>query len=112
MIAAHVVWDQRFTAYDFGQGHPMHPIRLALTERLSREFGLLEHDDVRVIGADPLDVAQLARVHTPGLIDAVQRLSADPTAAHGQFGIGSADTPAFPGMHAASALACGATVTA
>ncbi|CAN5385267.1 acetoin utilization protein AcuC [soil metagenome] len=112
MIAAHVVWDQRFTAYDFGQGHPMHPIRLALTHRLSTELGLLDHDDVQVAGADPLDVAALSRIHTPDLIEAVQRLSTDPSAARGQFGIGSADTPAFPGMHAASALACGATVAA
>lgn len=112
MIAAHVVWDQRFTAYDFGQGHPMHPIRLALTHRLSTELGLLGHDDVQMIGAEPLDVSDLSLVHTSEFIEAVQRLSLDPLAAGGQFGIGSADTPAFSGMHAASALACGATVAA
>lgn len=90
----------------------MHPIRLALTQQLSTDLGLLDHDDVQVIGAEASDVGQLAGVHTRELIDAVQRLSADPGRADGRFGIGSADTPAFAGMHMASALACGATVAA
>ncbi|MGB5935755.1 MAG: acetoin utilization protein AcuC [Ornithinimicrobium sp.] len=112
MIAAHVVWDQRFTAYDFGPGHPMHPIRLELTRQLSQELGLLDHDDVQLIGAEPLDVGQLQAVHSPRFVETVQRLSADPAAARGQSGIGTADTPAFYGMHEASALACGGTVAA
>ena len=31
---AQVIWDNGFTGYDFGAGHPMSPIRLDLTARL------------------------------------------------------------------------------
>ncbi|RIK14634.1 MAG: acetoin utilization protein AcuC, partial [Acidobacteria bacterium] len=41
MAATWVMWDERFTAYDFGPGHPMHPSRLDLTYRLARSLGLL-----------------------------------------------------------------------
>ena len=29
-----VIWGEDFTAYDFGEGHPMTPLRLELTARL------------------------------------------------------------------------------
>ncbi|MGB7449972.1 MAG: acetoin utilization protein AcuC [Ornithinimicrobium sp.] len=112
MIAAHVVWDHRFTAYDFGRGHPMHPVRLQLTYTLCQALGLLDHDDVTVGAAQAVDLAVLEQVHSAELIEAVQRLSQDPVAADGTFGIGSGDTPAFAGMHEASALAVGATIAA
>ncbi len=99
-------------AYDFGPGHPMHPIRLDLTYRLSTELGLLEHENVALHEAHVADRAMLSTVHTDELIDTVQALSADPSLATGHCGIGTADTPAFAGMHEASALAVGATVEA
>ncbi len=110
MIAAYVAWDQRFTAYDFGLGHPMHPMRLNLTHQLALHLGLLDHEDVMVVPSQPAADEALATVHTQELIATVRELSADPRAAHGQLGIGDADTPAFAGMHEASALAVGATV--
>lgn len=110
MIAAHVAWDQRFTAYDFGLGHPMHPMRLNLTQQLALHLGLLDHEDVSVVSSQPADDAALATVHTQELIATVHRLSADPRAADGHLGIGEGDTPAFAGMHEASALAVGATI--
>lgn len=110
MIAAHVAWDQRFTAYDFGLGHPMHPMRLELTHQLSKHLGLLDHDDVVLTSAEPADVATLATVHSQDLIATVRQMSADPEAADGHCGIGDTDTPAFAGMHEASALAVGATL--
>lgn len=112
MIAAHVVRDQRFMAYDFGPGHPMHPIRLELTYRLSAELGLLDHENVDLREAQIADRAMLSTVHTDELIDLVQASSLDPGGANGHCGVGSADTPAFAGMHEASALAVGATVGA
>ncbi len=38
--AVHVAWDERLTDYHFGPGHPLAPVRLALTMRLTHEFGL------------------------------------------------------------------------
>ena len=40
-----VVWDEVFTAYDFGPTHPMAPVRLDLTTRLARSLGVLDHVD-------------------------------------------------------------------
>jgi acetoin utilization protein AcuC len=36
----HVTWDERLTDYHFGPGHPLAPVRVELTMRLAREFGL------------------------------------------------------------------------
>ena len=35
-----LVWDDGFTAYDFGPTHPMGPVRLALTTRLAEALGV------------------------------------------------------------------------
>ncbi len=112
MIGAHVVWDHRFTAYDFGEGHPMHPIRLELTHLLAEQLGLLAGSGVRVVPAEHASRALLATVHTTTMIDTVARLSEDPGSAVGAHGVGTEDTPAFAGMHEASALAVGGTVSA
>lgn len=110
MIGARVVWDQRFTAYDFGEGHPMHPSRLALTHRLLEELEVL--DDHALQPAEPATPEDLLTVHTPELVERVIRLSEHPEEADGSFGIGTEDTPAFRGMHEATALAVGGTLAA
>ncbi len=112
MIGVNVVWDQRFTTYDFGVGHPMHPIRLDLTYALSQELGLLRGNGVRVVPGEFADDALLETVHDRRLVKTVKRLSEHPEQARGERGIGTEDTPAFPGMHLASALAVGSTVAA
>lgn len=112
MIGARVVWDQRFMSYDFGPGHPMHPSRLELTHRLCDELGLLDLPGVQVAPAVAATDEQIASVHTPELIAAVQKVSADPSARVDGHGLGGSDTPSFRGMHTATALAVGATVEA
>ena len=39
-VGTSVVWDEEFTAYDFGPTHPMAPVRLDLTTRLARSLGV------------------------------------------------------------------------
>ena len=112
MTGSLVMWDDRYTAYDFGPGHPMHPSRLDLTYRLARGLGLLDHDDVEVRAVVPATDEQLLTVHDPQLVAAVKEASADPSVATGAFGFGTDDTPAFAGMHEATALAVGATLGA
>jgi acetoin utilization protein AcuC len=112
MTATWVMWDERYTAYDFGPGHPMHPSRLDLTYRLATALGLLDHDDVVVHRVEAATDEQLLTVHTPELIEAVRAASADPGSASGRHGVGTEDTPAFAGMHEASALAVGGTLAA
>ncbi|MGD8200313.1 acetoin utilization protein AcuC [Ornithinimicrobium sp. W1679] len=112
MTGSWVMWDERYTAYDFGPGHPMHPSRLDLTHRLSAALGLLDHPDVEVRPVRDATAAELLSVHTPELVEAVRAASADPGSATGRHGVGTEDTPAFRGMHEASSLAVGGTVEA
>src|SRR5690606_41547284 len=103
MIGARVVWDQRFTAYDFGEGHPMHPSRLALTPRLLEELEVL--DDHALQPAEPATREVLLTVHTPELVEPVIRLYVHPAAADSTFGIGTQSTPALRATPDATALA-------
>jgi acetoin utilization protein AcuC len=101
--ALRLVWDEAFGAYDFGAGHPMAPIRLELTARLIRDLGLLSAPGVRVVSAEPAPDEVLETVHHPAYVAAVRQASKDPASAEASYGLGTADTPAFAGMHEASA---------
>ncbi|GAA4412626.1 acetoin utilization protein AcuC [Fodinibacter luteus] len=96
-----VVWDEVFTAYDFGPTHPMAPVRLDLTTRLSRALGVLDH--VELLSPDVAGDDVLATVHDRAYIRAVRAASDDPSAADVNRGLGTDDDPAFRGMHEASA---------
>ena len=101
--ALRLVWDEAFGAYNFGVGHPMAPIRLELTARLIRDLGLLGAPGVRVVSAEPAPDEVLETVHDPAYVAAVRHASKDPAHADQSYGLGTADTPAFAGMHEASA---------
>ncbi|MFD8378715.1 acetoin utilization protein AcuC [Streptomyces sp. NPDC059679] len=107
---AQLMWDEGLTAYDFGAGHPMDPVRLALTMRLVEAFGL--DRTVEVVAAKPAGESTLRLVHRQDYIEAVRRASADPASADGSYGLGTIDDPAFAGMHEASALIAGQSVAA
>ncbi|GII93616.1 acetoin utilization protein AcuC [Sinosporangium siamense] len=104
-----VVWDDKLTSYDFGPGHPLAPVRVELTMALARELGVL--DRVELSGCVPASDDELALVHTRDYIEAVKRVSAtgEPDMS---VGLGPGDTPAFAGVHEASALITGATLAA
>ncbi|WP_028327584.1 acetoin utilization protein AcuC [Dermatophilus congolensis] len=97
-----VVWDEGFTRYNFGTGHPMDPVRLDLTARLCHALGLFA-DAVVMVSPVEASTEALVRVHDPQYIAAVQRASIDPRAADPRFGLGTEDDPAFVGMHEVSA---------
>ncbi|MCZ7417439.1 MULTISPECIES: acetoin utilization protein AcuC [unclassified Streptomyces] len=105
---ARVMWDEAVTGYDFGSGHPMDPVRLALTMRLVEAFGLDAKSEVRA--ASPAGASTLGLVHRQDYIDAVRRVSAEPGRADGSYGLGTEDDPAFAGMHEASALIAGQSI--
>ncbi|MEV5241330.1 acetoin utilization protein AcuC [Streptomyces cinnamoneus] len=107
---AQVMWDEAVVGYDFGPGHPMDPVRLALTMRLVEAYGL---DRVaRTVSAPPAGESTLRLVHRPDYIAAVRAASADPASADGSYGLGTPDDPAFAGMHEAAALIAGQSVGA
>ncbi|MEV8478407.1 acetoin utilization protein AcuC [Streptomyces sp. NPDC051173] len=107
---AQLMWDEAVTGYDFGPGHPMDPVRLALTMRLVEAYGL--DRELRVTAAPAAGESTLRLVHREDYIAAVRAASADPAAADGSYGLGTADDPAFAGMHEVSALIAGQSVAA
>jgi acetoin utilization protein AcuC len=110
---ATVVFDPRLTEYDFGDAHPMSPIRVDLTMRLAEELGVVgAGSGLRMVDAPIADDALIATVHDASLIEAVKRLGADPTGYDEQHGLGSEDNPAFRNMHQAAAHVVGASVEA
>ena len=121
----HVAWDERLTDYHFGPGHPMAPLRVELTMRLSHEFGLWDQPGVTVTAPAPATDADLELVHDAPYVrtvEAISRWAEHPDARDGlaenqlrvarMFGLGNEDNPVFPGMHEASALVAGATLAA
>ena len=106
-----VAWDERLVGYDFGPGHPLAPIRVALTIALAQSFGVLGRPEVEVLDVEPATDAELTLVHTAAYLDAVRRAGATmtPDPAHG---LGTMDDPLFAGMHEATSLVAGATLAA
>lgn len=106
-----VVWDDRFTQYDFGDSHPMNPVRLDLTTRLARALGVLDLPNVEVqpVADEPDLDGFLTQVHTPEFVAAVKAASSDPDHADQAFGLGTEDDPAFRGIHETSARIAVAT---
>ncbi len=104
-----LVFDDELTAYDFGVGHPMAPIRVDLTVRLARAMGVLA--DLDVVPAPVASEDDIELVHSARYIAAVKNIvdSHDQDLAHG---LGTDDNPTFPRMHEASAHIVGATLEA
>ncbi|MEE2522247.1 acetoin utilization protein AcuC [Pseudarthrobacter sp. J75] len=107
-----VVWDSSLTAYNFGLGHPMSPARLDLTARLAGSLGLLDLEHVRVEAPGVASDVELKAVHSAEFVDAVRRVSADPTVPDEAHGLGTEDDPAFEGMHEAAARLAGGSLLA
>ncbi|MEU3051300.1 acetoin utilization protein AcuC [Streptomyces sp. NPDC006984] len=105
-----LMWDEAVTGYDFGDSHPMDPVRLALTMGLVRAYGL--ERAVEVVAAKPAGDSTLRLVHREDYIAAVRAASREPRSADQSYGLGTVDDPAFVGMHETSALIAGQSVGA
>lgn len=119
-----LVYDPVMATYRFPTGHPMRPERFTLAVSLMRAWGLVGEGGVPGVAGEPRAAwwhphpatdEDLLLAHTPGLIAAAKAagsaVGADPWTDFGH-GIGPGDTPAFRGMHEASALAVGGTMLA
>jgi acetoin utilization protein AcuC len=107
-----VVWNSSMTAYNFGPGHPMAPARMDLTARLARSLGLLDQAHVSVAAPEVASDAELETVHSPDFVEAVHRVSEDPSFPDEARGLGTEDDPAFAGMHEAAARLAGGSLLA
>ncbi len=105
-------WDPRMTEYDFGPGHPLAPVRVALTIALATDLGVLEPSASTSVAVPAVaSDAELRLVHAAQYIDAVRRASRSGMADI-KHGLGTMDDPVFDGMHEASALVAGGTLAA
>ncbi|WP_326688751.1 acetoin utilization protein AcuC [Streptomyces sp. NBC_01795] len=107
---AQLMWDEDVTGYDFGPDHPMDPVRLTLTRRLVAALEVDRAPGLEVVAAKSLGDSTLRLVHRPDYIEAVRAASLDPSSAQERYGLGTADDPAFAGMHEVSALIAGQSV--
>jgi acetoin utilization protein AcuC len=101
-----LVYGPRSTTYDFGPAHPLTPRRfgpgISLLEALGASNALVP---------EPASDAELELVHEPAYVEVVKAFSREPLAPS-RAGIGPGDTPAFPGMHEASAAVAGGSLRA
>ncbi|HEX2626455.1 MAG TPA: acetoin utilization protein AcuC [Candidatus Limnocylindrales bacterium] len=101
-----LVYGPRSTTYDFGPAHPLTPRRfgpgISLLETLGAVAGL---------APEPATDEELAWAHDRAYIEHVKASGAAPAGARG-MGIGPGDTPAFAGMHEASAAVAGGSIRA
>jgi acetoin utilization protein AcuC len=112
-VRAAIIADPSLSEYNFGQGHPMAPIRVQLALRLAEDFGLFRGSGIEVIReVRPAGVHDLVKVHTPDFLTAVRTAGHTGDAGSPRFGMGTDDVPVFPRMHEASSHLCGATVAA
>jgi len=102
----YLYYTDKFQSYNFGPEHPLNPIRLALAYDLIAESGLLDSQTM-LIRPGPASEEDLHLVHTLEYIEAV-RLELPDLA----FGLGSDDTPVFPGIFEASRIIAGGSIDA
>lgn len=96
--------------YCFRPDHPFDPARLKATVSLLKAMNLLDEKDILIPGSAAREDLLLA--HTAGYLDRVEKLSAEGAVAEAGFGLGTEDTPLFPGMHDAASLIAGSTMQA
>lgn len=112
-VPSALVWDPAVTAYRFRPDHPFNPRRLELAVSLIEALGLVDDDQARVVAPRTATEAELLAVHSPEYLGAVQRFSAGGDTMDAlRWGLGTDDTPIFPGMHEVTALVAGATIRA
>ncbi|GAA4827146.1 acetoin utilization protein AcuC [Garicola koreensis] len=104
-----VVWDTTLLGYKFTDDHPMSPVRLELTERLSRDLGVLDAPNVTLTSPEVADDQALAAVHEPAYIAAVRAASEHGTTSQAH-GLGTEDNPVFADMHHSAARIAGGTL--
>jgi acetoin utilization protein AcuC len=102
----YLYYTDRFLSYNFGPEHPLKPVRLMLTYKLMEESGLFDGKTETVCPSYASE-KDLLQVHTQEYLASVR--AEEPDLA---FGLGSSDTPVFPGIYDASRLLAGGSIDA
>jgi acetoin utilization deacetylase AcuC-like enzyme/GNAT superfamily N-acetyltransferase len=111
-----LVYRPEYETYDFGAQHPLRPERIRASLDLIQSLGLGPGPDQQ-LQPPAATTDEIRLVHDRAYIDAVERLDlfADDVlflAEAVPWGLGAGDSPAFAGMHAASASIAGGTLHA
>ena len=112
-VSSALIWDPAVTGYKFRPDHPFNPRRLELAVSLIEALGLVDGGEAGIVAPRTATEQELLAVHSREYLDAVRRFSegGDASGAH-RWGLGTDDTPVFPGMHDITALVTGATIRA
>ncbi|VVB71887.1 Histone deacetylase domain protein [uncultured archaeon] len=102
----YLYYGDRFLNYNFGPEHPLNPMRLGLSYKLIEDSGLIDCQ-TELIKPTSAGEVDLHLVHTLEYIEAVRLEEPDPA-----FGLGSDDTPVFPGIFEASRFMAGGSIDA
>jgi len=104
---------ERLSRFDFGPAHPFKVHRLALTFELLQAYGLVDRDDVRVIGLREATEAEALSFHSQGYLEAL-RLASSGMWVPNQFshGLGTTDNPVFPDVYEWAMLVAGGSIDA
>jgi acetoin utilization protein AcuC len=108
---ARLIYRPDYPSYDFGPQHPLRPERLKTSLALFAALGIAPTPE-EAFSPESATLEELLLVHDSGYVDAVQRLG-DASASSSEamrWGMGPGDSPAFRGMHAASAGIAGGTL--
>ena len=100
------------TAYDLGAAHPLRAVRGELTIALAEQLGVLDRDVWQRVAAGAATAEQLAYAHDDVYLAIVASAERASPGALRIAGLGTDDTPVFPGMHDAAAAVVGATTEA
>jgi acetoin utilization protein AcuC len=101
-----LVYGPSSTRYDFGPAHPLTPRRFGTGISLLESLGAVPN-----LAPEPATDEELEWIHEPRYLEVVKAFSRQPFAEH-RAGIGPGDTPAFAGMHEASASVAGGSLRA
>ncbi|MEJ7820233.1 MAG: acetoin utilization protein AcuC [Rubrobacteraceae bacterium] len=107
-----LVHDRGLEEYGFGDDHPFNPVRIRMTLELCEAAGLL--DGYEFTATEPATEEDLLTVHSLNYVRRVQQASAGSGELEdlANYGIGTTDNPAVPGVHEAGARVVGAVLGA
>ncbi|WP_425414962.1 acetoin utilization protein AcuC [Pseudobacillus wudalianchiensis] len=106
------VYSDQLLSYKFSENHPFNQFRLTLTLDLLRKIDKIQESDI--VPPRSATKEELQLIHDAAYVEAVQKAGSGELSldiAEG-YGLGTEDTPMFEGMHEASALLVGGTLTA
>ncbi len=102
------IYTPEFAQYNFHADHPFGMKRLELTLELLQAVDLLPPE--AIMQPSEATFEELLLAHDRDYIEAVQRISGREATEAVERGLGTEDTPVFPGMHRASALIVGGSL--